>query len=453
MTHSKFIFAAFAFFTLISFSPLTRGCEILVEDASRAPVQSDLLYQTLTQAALCPQDVRELKALLAQKGASFSPAMVANRGAHNPRLGSFSFFETVESIAGRGEVFFGHFTNAHRGSLEPSQEGAVGQLMIELIAWDPQKGYFNFYELIGGAGPDQKHNQWLYRGDSKDILLDNRYLHLDPPAAEKKFGSRLRCSGCHTSGGPIMKELAYPHNDWWTAENPLSLGPNKPTPEVQSWMANLIDAGEFASRVKTGIHKLEASPNYQALKSARTLQEQLRPLFCDQEINIESSPQDTGLIQIPSAFFLNPLLGSTKLTMNRADYERQLSANGLIFPETTRRDAAHAWLTPVKGYSDLLAIQSLIHSGRVSASFAINVLSFDRTNPIFSKKRCALLKNLGAALPDEEGEKVDRTTDWFAKLLRIRRGVFESEISKNPRGQILEPGFRVIFPEATVLPN
>jgi hypothetical protein len=28
----------------------------------------------------------------------------------------------------------------------------------------------------------------------------------------------------------------------------------------------------------------------------------------------------------------------------------------------------------------------------------------------------------------------------------VRKAAFASEISKNPRGQILEPGFRVIFP-------
>ena len=34
----------------------------------------------------------------------------------------------------------------------------------------------------------------------------------------------------------------------------------------------------------------------------------------------------------------------------------------------------------------------------------------------------------------------------FRELVNKRLSVFNSEISKNPRGQILEPGFRVIFP-------
>ncbi len=38
------------------------------------------------------------------------------------------------------------------------------------------------------------------------------------------------------------------------------------------------------------------------------------------------------------------------------------------------------------------------------------------------------------------------TDTLFQKLLRDRAAVFASPISKNPLGQILEPGFRVIFP-------
>jgi hypothetical protein len=39
----------------------------------------------------------------------------------------------------------------------------------------------------------------------------------------------------------------------------------------------------------------------------------------------------------------------------------------------------------------------------------------------------------------------------FEKLTLQRKAVFESEISKNPLGQILEPGFRVIFYFAAIV--
>ena len=36
----------------------------------------------------------------------------------------------------------------------------------------------------------------------------------------------------------------------------------------------------------------------------------------------------------------------------------------------------------------------------------------------------------------------------YGQLVQRREAVLTSQISKNPKGQILEPGFRVIFPEA-----
>ena len=40
--------------------------------------------------------------------------------------------------------------------------------------------------------------------------------------------------------------------------------------------------------------------------------------------------------------------------------------------------------------------------------------------------------------------------DLYLLLIQRREEAKQSEISKNPRGQILEPGFRVTFPEVSV---
>ena len=44
-------------------------------------------------------------------------------------------------------------------------------------------------------------------------------------------------------------------------------------------------------------------------------------------------------------------------------------------------------------------------------------------------------------------------TEIFNQLLKTRQDVLENELSKNPLGQILEPGFRVIFPQPNVKTN
>ncbi len=469
-----------------------------VYDLQNAPThaQNDALGLVLRSVQKCPTNVQELKALLLSRGDQIEPAMVANRGRHNPELGSFSFFETVRNNSETrkilpGDFFFGHFTKAVEKEIILDQQPASGKLLIEALAWDPVKKVYNFYELIG----EESSAHWFFRGDSLDILKDNSYIHRDPPPHTPKYGRTLRCSACHSSGGPIMKELEFPHNDWWTKSRPLEFGSNNPSNEIKTWLTDLVDASTFSEYVKAGIEKLELSPTYQQFRSKISLQEQLRPLFCENEINLESDvlsgfEWQQSPVQIPVDFIASPLLTNRSdlhVTVERNDYQRFLTQQRMKFPETEFMDADHAWLVPVKGFSDLLAIQSLIDHNVVDEKFVADVLAVDFQNPLFSKKRCHLLK----LLPDTtEGNWRESFTEnlkqsqspealqlleylqnpkytmrWhqnnvreyllrtqsspsalYSRLLNQRKAAFSSEISKNPLGQILEPGFRVIFP-------
>jgi hypothetical protein len=491
----KTILASLVLFTIILPSLAQASCLVANSDNSPTQPKDDALYRLLSEMPGCPQRAQDLKAQFKSDGAQVEPAMVGNRGFHNPEGGSFSFFETVSghldksgTEVAKGDLFFGHFTGAtddHQLILD--QEPSKGKLMVELIAWDKKKGMYNFYELIGQGGKAQ----WFYRGDSADILHDNANIDRDVPHGQDKFGKRLRCSGCHASGGPIMKEMASPHNDWWTEARPLPFGSNCPSSEINKWLEGVVDADQLAQNVKTGIQKLEDSPSYRKARAAMSLQEKLRPLFCENEINLESSPKPSdsaGAVQIPGGFFMNPLLGSPKVFVPQATYQKYLRDNSMAFPETNRSDSDHPWLTPVKGYSDLLAIQTLMNESLIDKAFMTSVLSIDIERPLLSKSRCSLLKlvpsegphwreqfmqNLktsslpaarelatNLASPANEQALVDRakalatklektatTNQTFKNLIEVRRAVFKSEISQNPRGQILEPGFRVIFPE------
>lgn len=496
MKTAKLILAAL----VLAFAPQTRAaCSVSGATSSSAAVPGDLLFEMLAKAPVCPASVQELKRLLARDGIVPLPAMVANRGRNNPELGSFSFFEVV-AVEKNAAIFFGHFTRIENAAVSLDQSPARGSLMVELIAWDKNKGLFNFYELIG----DGQKGNWFYRGDSKDALDDNKDLYLNPPGDRPAFGNRMRCSGCHASGGPVMKELKLPHNDWWRTTRPLSLGTHEASREVASLEANLIDASQFADFVKRGINRLEASSTYQVIKSQRTLREQLRPIFCETEINLESSVQPSEApaltVMLPTASIINPFLlepsSQFEIEIDAAKYQQKLIEFGMQFPETDLADADHPWLVPVKGYSDHLAIASLISTKKINEKFALDVLSTDLSTPAFSAKRCALLKlvpntvdwknefmNRLKASPTPEARQlaekmVDATKDaeWhrafatkfiaskkaavlkdeglnseFIHLIETRNAVFSSDISKNPLGQILEPGFRVIFPEPSAV--
>jgi hypothetical protein len=96
----------------------------------------------------------------------------------------------------------------------------------------------NFYEFSEG--------EWVYRGDSEAILNDVQRLHRQRKASERPFGETLRCSGCHINGGLLQKELAPPHNDWFTQERQLPLGTLKPDTFVKGRLMDLVDAGELS---------------------------------------------------------------------------------------------------------------------------------------------------------------------------------------------------------------
>jgi len=498
---NKFIFyfltSLFFFYANITFAE----CSIYNSDGNKTSPKEDPLYQILANQTACPFNIVEFKTLLEKSSLKSEVTMVANRGFHNPTLGSFSFFEIVHGnladvnlTVNKGDFFFGHFTEAKDKKIVLDQNPSENKLMIELIVWDPKKQFYNFYELRG-AGSATK---WFYRGDSLDALKDNIYLYRDPPPNTAKFGNRMRCSACHNSGGPIMKELSSPHNDWWSSERPLPFAANHPDDDVAKQIKAVIEPLLLSESVSNGINQLEKSSSYQQVKNEISLQEQLRPLFCEVEINLQSDnvPLDeTKTIMIPSGFFINSFLHEDSFLIDKKDYETYLKEFVINFPETKRRDADHAWLVPVKSISDIKAIQTVINKKIIDKTFAATVLSIDIDNPVFSQSRCELLKlipqkfsslwkdeflialqrsdlpqakslylqlsnpkysyeyyvteakklakTIQVRLKEPEGKKI-----YFKKMIDSRLAVAESEISKNPLGQILEPGFRVIFPES-----
>lgn len=482
------------------------ACRIRATNGSPVTSNNDPLAKFLQPSASCPANIFELRSQLAAAGAKLKPALVANRGFHNPKNNPRPVqMMLFEIVSGRldslgieikdGEFFFGHFVTTDGKDLK------VGQgVFIELIAWDSTKEVFNFYELTD----DGQGLSWFYRGDSMDIQRDVGFLHRKPDPGSPKFGDRLRCSGCHIAGGPIMKELAAPHNDWATKARPLPFGSSKPDAQFAAILKDLAGADDLAASVKAGLKKLEDSAKFRKAKKALSLQEQLRPLFCPVELNLESDPapldDKAAQVNIPSAFFVNPLLaqGSVgSISIGRADYDAALAALRSSFPEAlpARPDADHGWLAPVKAFSDSLAIESLIKDGLIDREFAADVLAVDITNPLFSPARCGLLQlapqkadpdwqakfkaSLKAAAPSNPAAKelsdnltnplrdarfhqtrtasfLDQcrqqlqtpqaVTDLLRLLVQRRTEVDASEISKIPQGKILEPGFRIIFP-------
>ena len=417
------------------------GCRIQDNNTGKTlgpDVNGDALFKLLSAQPRCPENALIFRDLVGKSGLALHPAMVANRGFHNPLpQGSFSFFEAITGNFGGqvldpGDWFFGHFTAASIDNtaltsiLSPQQAATPDNLLLETIVWDPKKQMFNFYEIRGtGQG-----GIWFYRGDSADLQADIQNLHRNEDASQPIFMGpldggkatlpRLRCSGCHMDGGPIMKELKEPHDSWWTKERPLDLGALRMAPEFAPILSALVPAGDLEKWVKAGDAKLLASVPYWKKRSALSLQEQLRPIFCEQEVNLESDPLPlegpAKMISAPAGFFVDQRLVpdvdrvaiskdayTNALTLFQAqfiDYQSGSLPNGV--QPINQIDADHAFETPVKSHGDMLIAQKLISSGLIDEKFLFDVISIDMTRPMFSAERCGLLRLVpgGGVTPD-----------------------------------------------------
>ena len=467
---------------------------------------NDPISDLLNSASLCPDNILAFRETLKNNGLKVQTTMVANRGYHNQTQGSYSFFGIVTGRLGvkalnPGDFYFGHFTTVNNdGKLDLDQgKSNLPRLLIEAFAWDAISESYHFYELVGNG----EKNQWFYRGDSADIDADNQYLYRQIDRNNPQFGNHLRCSACHMTGGPIMKEATRPYNDWWMPNRQLKFGERQTTAAFQAVVEKLVPAQVLANSVIKGIQKIQNSKIFKS-PNVVNLQQTLRPLFCTVEINLQSDVHVNGEaeddVEIPLEFFISKPFtkhsSAQRIKITRASYHWALLKNKSSFPGTMRSDADHAWLTPVKGVGDYLAISHLHDIGLIDSRFILSVLSIDMFNPLFSDKRCQLLKYIPEARsnywqlsfierlktsndaaarelykklisPSYSARYYQNKIEHFVKdcrkklkskknvnrlfqlLLQRRFEIKMSEISKNPRGKILEPGFKVIFPEVS----
>ncbi|MEJ7640376.1 MAG: hypothetical protein WKF75_21015, partial [Singulisphaera sp.] len=120
---------------------------------------------------------------------------------------------------------FATYANASEGKASEEDELFIGFFLgeendtvvvlpgfVELMAWDRTRKVYNFWELLDP--------NWHFRGTSADVLANvadinlgvrNARFHLERPSPTDNRQPILRCSGCHTLGGPVMKELEAPN--------------------------------------------------------------------------------------------------------------------------------------------------------------------------------------------------------------------------------------------------
>jgi hypothetical protein len=262
---------------------------------------------------------------------------------------------------------------------------------------------------------------------------------------------KLRCSGCHTLGAPIMKELDAPHNDWWTTARKLNLGPfslssgTSPLDSAHvagSLFRNAADASNLSKQVKATIDRLVAARS-EAVPSGLTLKHQLRSLITTMEMNLvsDSAPLNDSArtsIEIPQDFFVDArLVGDRRpISVDKAIYGKALAKVGSRFAEGETPglvESHHAFVVPARSHIDNRIIDALIMRGVLDDELVADVLAVDFSTPVFSGVRASLFK----LLPNQAKDAADLR---WQLIVALKNRAPQTQVARELLTNLTDPG-------------
>lgn len=287
---------------------------------------------------------------------------------------------------------------------------------LEAWGWDDARSRYNYYKLDGNPAT------WKFRGSSAGA---------DKLMTGQRQGT---CMACHINGGPIMKELPIPWNNWHSFRNSVGYLSSSST---QHWA--IAESARFRDlRGAEGLETTFILPSIRQFNGRRVAElskalppgrrhevsdgrRMLRSLFATTEYNITSAGQASGqhpfakanasteAISVPDTFFLNANLlaggGFTQYQGVGIPEARQFGSVAGIPPQEYRDavarsktfiggipgDANFAWFVPEASHIDNQFVDILVRRGVVTAEFVAAALAVDLENPVFSVRREALL--------------------------------------------------------------
>ena len=303
---------------------------------------------------------------------------------------------------------------------------------IEAWGFDTSRGRINYYLM----SRDGNSLRWKFRGSSN--------------GADQLTGGQRRgtCFACHVNGGPVMKELARPWNNWHSIDSQATyLLPTAPAAvrwpvadQTPRFKGRLDQAENLETKIISVIREFNTSrvmdsiqrnpdgtlaTDAQGMSTVTQGRRLLRSLFETTEVNLISSLQKSRLhplpdvnlagpaqaVTIPNTFFLNSNLlgpggGVPGLTGLGIAPATQFSAIAKIEPAEYKQlivststklfgkngDTDFAWFTPEASQIDNDMVDRLMRLGVVSPEFVAAVLAIDLEMPVFSLERARLLR-------------------------------------------------------------
>lgn len=306
----------------------------------------------------------------------------------------------------------------------------------EVMAWSEKIQAFVYWKEENGT--------WVRKGDGTMV-----------PSQAKGAKPTFECMSCHTSGGPIMKEL---HDSWanWTSTWMTVSDPKSPDATFNRMFSKVTRADDMEKRVIASEH-LHTKGRVTRAKTAGDLKGVLTQLFCDVGEGTliaahSKNSQRFGTVStfssmLPGAFVVSPLLraprtgtgvelGLEQSVAFKLPTIDSLSVESKAYSETLTKfeskiggqsgDSIFPMNGPEKSYADVDAVQELVRQGLVDADFVADVLMTDFTTPAFSAPRCALADALPATWKDpadlkaQFGANLAKSTARGAKGLAAR---------------------------------
>lgn len=265
---------------------------------------------------------------------------------------------------------------------------------LEVMAWDPKKRAFNYYERHQPDSP-----LWFWKGDSSNAIQSE---------------SRGKaCFRCHINGNPIMRELNRPWNNWHseavgiTSTVPDEIRYQQPRRELFSnkEQARILEDGVRDGVSRWTTERMARSINDQKIHNVSTW---TRQLLTTSNTNLGSSQTtsdkrmaiDPKSIDLPRSFFLNfdafeqvisKSLPSIDTRIKRSDYEAALTNHSFRLIGDMP-DTFFAFSVPEPSGEDLVAIRLLLEKKIITTKLAASLLMVDFPNPVYSQKRSQLFE-------------------------------------------------------------
>lgn len=251
----------------------------------------------------------------------------------------------------------------------------------EVMAFDPESGEYNYYEVNG--------NEAEFFGSSSDFIA----------------GNGGRCKQCHTAGGLVMKELRNPWLHWEQLgdspgrlidDNPDDLGSSKFS--RGSSMESLTKAGNRVWNERRIQLLTDAEGDF-------TPKDMLRPLFCGTQVMLDTiSTSRSEPTRVPDGVFAHCKMFGTNscggthfgesggVSIESGVYTAATEAAGQSVAQVQEPDTVFPGVFIEPSQIDIDYMDKLVDAGVIDDDFITDVLAVDFTRAVFSDARCELLE-------------------------------------------------------------